>query len=181
MLLVADEGVVGDLLSMRQEIPQRLMSAPGDSLMGAWRAGRIASLPLDAGDATLVVQMAPERSNLPQQLEHALDRHAAVVIWSGDGSAPSRLGWLLDEVEKAPRPSWGLVVVPDRNATFRAALATSGLERWSVVQLRPTDLGTFLRAVRAAAGGGDGNGDRTISFEAWAQPGMIEQETVTTA
>lgn len=151
VLLVADDGVVGDLLAMRQEIPQHLMSAPGDSLMGAWRAGRIASLPLDAGGTTLLLQMAPERDDLRTQITDAARGAAAVVVWSHDGSAPSRLDWLLEAVETTQTTAWGVVVVPDRTGTFRAALTTNGLEHWSIAQLRPTDLATFLRAVRAAA------------------------------
>jgi hypothetical protein len=151
VLLVADDGVVGDLLAMRQEIPQHLMSAPGDSLVGAWRAGRIASLPLDAGGTTLLVQMAPERDDLRAQIVDAARGAAAVVVWSHDGSAPSRLDWLMDAVERTETTAWGVVVVPDRSGTFRAALTTNGLHHWSVAQLRPTDLATFLRAVRAAA------------------------------
>jgi len=151
VLLVADDGVVGDLLAMRQEIPQHVMSAPGDSLVGAWRAGRIATLPLEAGGTTLLVQMAPERDDLRSQIVDAARGAAAVVVWSHDGSAPSRLGWLLEVVEETRTPAWGVVVVPDRGGTFRAALTTNGLPHWSIAQLRPTDLATFLRAVRAAA------------------------------
>ncbi len=147
LLLLADDAVLGGLLELRQRVPRHLLRSPGDSLAAAWRSGRVASLPLGEGPDTVILHLASAADSEPSCGSN-LDAYHGVVLWSTDGTAPSRLPSVVDTVEAGR--AHGLVVVPDRAAAFRAVAALDGRRRWTSAELRPETFAPVLQAMARA-------------------------------
>lgn len=145
VLVVADEGVLGELLELRAAVPAALLAAPGESLAGAWRAGRVATLPLGAQGDTVVVHLAPAAAaRTHRQLDEVLAGYAGVIVWTSDEATFDQVRWLVAAVGSERGPARGVLVTADRRSAFRAARELDGAVGWRLSMTRPTSLAELL-------------------------------------
>lgn len=145
VLVVADEGVLGELLELRAAIPPALLVAPGESLAGAWRAGRVATLPLGVEGDTVVVHLAPAApARTRRQLEGALAAYAGAVVWVSDEATLDQTRWLVAAIGTDRGPARGVLVTADRRAAFRAARELDSAVGWRLSMTRPATLADLL-------------------------------------
>ncbi len=150
LLVVADEGVLGQLLELRAAVPAALMPAPGESLAGAWRAGRVATLPLSAEGQTVVLHLAPAaRARTRRQLEEVLSGYAGAILWLSDEETFEQVRWLVAAVGSPRGPARGVLVTSDRRTAFRAARELDDAVGWRLSMSRPAGLGDLLGLIAA--------------------------------
>jgi len=153
VLVVVEPSVHGALLEMRQGIPASALAAPGDSLIVAWHAGRVAALPISAGVGQLVVHLVSvDAERALDGLRGRLASYSAVAIWAEDAGEVPRTQWIVEEIETGAGQWWGLYIASERDVAAYVAALLDGSVRWRMHRQAASSMAELLTLLAAAAG-----------------------------
>ncbi len=131
VLIFLDPSMYAAFLEIRQAVPVENLAASGESMVAAWRGGRVATLALRSGTGGLVLHVVSLQTPAAvKQVRARMADYPAVLVWVGDPERLEELGWVFEWIEDAPTPQWGVLASTETAVIDRAGALLSSKNRW---------------------------------------------------
>lgn len=148
LLVLVEPTVYGAFLEIRQALPPESLVASGESMTAAWQGGRVAILALRGPGAGLVLHVVSLASpGALKQVRARMADYPAVMTWVGDPERIDELGWVLEWIETAPTPQWGILTASGQEVASRAEKALKWKKRWRLHKDAITGMEDLLRVI----------------------------------